>query len=165
VQVPFEAPENTSVPVTVTSNGTSASVTVQIEALAPGVFENVDSQGRRYAVITRAADGSFVTPDNPIGRGEVGRAYVTGLGRTTNPAQTNGYGAPNQRVNATIVTGINDAGVETISAEYAQNLIGVYVVTFRVPDSAPSGIRSFAVGADAGGGNLVFGNGSNIAIR
>ena len=69
VQVPFEAPENSTVPVTVSANGTSATVNVQIASYAPGIFENADAQGRRYAVATRA-DGSFITPDNPVGRGE-----------------------------------------------------------------------------------------------
>ena len=132
---------------------------------APGIFENVDSQGRRFAIITRL-DGSYVTPDNPIGRGETARAFVTGLGRTNTAAFTNALGGVGQNITAPVVVGINDAGVQTISAAYAQNLIGVYVVTFVVPaDTAPGLTRNFGIGVDAGGGNLVFGNGSTIAIR
>lgn len=163
-QVPFEAPEGTSVPVTVQAGGAPVTVNVPISAVAPGVFESTDGQGRRFAVITRQ-DGTFVTPDNPIGRGEMARAWVTGLGRTSVPANTNAPGGVAQRVNAAVIVGVNDGGVDVMSAEYAQNLIGVYVVTFRVPDTTPSGLRSFVVAADQGGGNLLFSNGSNIAIR
>jgi uncharacterized protein (TIGR03437 family) len=165
VQVPFEAPDSGTVPVTVTSSGTQATVNVTMAAFSPGIFENVDSQGRRFAIITRA-DGSYVTPDNPIGRGESGRAYLTGLGRTNSPAFTNALGGVGQRVTANVIVGINDAGVQTISAEYAQNLIGVYVVTFQVPaDTTPGLTRNFGVGVDVGGGNIIFANGSTIAIR
>ncbi|MBL8212221.1 MAG: Ig-like domain-containing protein [Bryobacterales bacterium] len=162
VQVPFEVPAGGTVPVTITSNGSTATVDVTAKAAAPGVFETVDTQNRRYAVITRQ-DGSFVTPDNPIGRGEVARAYVTGLGRTANQAFTNTPGV-GQRPNANIIVGVNDAGAELISAEYAPNLIGVYVVTFRVPANTPSGSRNFAVGADPGSG-AEFGNGSVIWVQ
>lgn len=165
VQVPFEAPDSGSVPVTVSSSGTQATVNVTMAAFSPGIYENVDSQGRRYAIITRA-DGSYVTPDNPIGRGETARVYLTGLGRTNSPAFTNGLGGVGQRVTANVIVGINDSGVPTISAEYAQNLIGVYVVTFQVPaDTTPGLTRNFGVGVDAGGGNTIFANGSSIAIR
>ncbi|MBL8226860.1 MAG: Ig-like domain-containing protein [Bryobacterales bacterium] len=165
VQVPFEAPDSGSVPVTVTSAGTQATVNVTMAAFSPGIYENVDSQGRRYAIITRA-DGSYVTPDNPIGRGEMARAYLTGLGRTNSPAFTNALGGVGQRVTGSVVVGINDAGVPVMSAEYAQNLIGVYVVTFQVPnDTTPGLTRNFGVGVNAAGGNTIFANGSTIAIR
>ncbi|MCC6392038.1 MAG: hypothetical protein IT167_15670, partial [Bryobacterales bacterium] len=165
VQVPFEAVEGATLPVTVTSNNTSASVNITIASAAPGIFESTDSQGRRYAVVTRM-DGSFVTPDNPIGRGERARVYVTGLGRTNAPATTNSYGGTGMIVNAPVIVGVNDAGVNVVSAEYAFNLIGVYVVTFDIPqNTTPGANRGLAVAVDAGGGNLIFGNGSAISIR
>ncbi|MCC6366294.1 MAG: hypothetical protein IT165_22485 [Bryobacterales bacterium] len=165
VQVPFEAVEGATIPVTVSSNNTSASVNITIASAAPGIFESTDSQGRRYAVVTRM-DGSFVTPDNPIGRGERARVYVTGLGRTNAPATTNSYGGTGMIVNAPVIVGVNDAGVNVVSAEYAFNLIGVYVVTFDIPQNTTPGTnRGLAVAVDAGGGNLIFGNGSAISIR
>lgn len=165
VQVPFEVPDTGSIPVTVTSGGNSATTNVTISRVAPGILETVDGQGRRFAIITRL-DGSYVTPDNPIGRGEMARAYVTGLGRTNTASFTNALGGVGQNVTSTVVVGINDAGAPTISAAYAQNLIGVYVVTFMVPaDTTPGLARNFGLGIDAGGGNVVFGNGSTIAIR
>ena len=157
VQVPFDVPEGTVIPVTVTSNGTSATVNISIAPNAPGIFENTDAQGRRYAVATRA-DGSFITPDNGVQAGQVARVYVTGLGRTRTPSFTNAYGA-NQEVSANIIVGVNDAGVQVISAQYAQNLIGVYVVTFTVPTGTATGsARNLSVAVEANG-QLNFSNG------
>jgi uncharacterized protein (TIGR03437 family) len=165
VQVPFEAAEGAS-SMTVDSGGASTTVTVPVQSVAPGVFESTDSSGRRFAVVTRE-DGTFVTPDNPIGRGERASVLVTGLGRTQGAAAfTNAPGAGNQTVAAPVIVGVNNEGVTVISAEYARNLIGVYVVTFQVPANTGTGASvPLAVAADAGGGNIVFGNGSSIAIR
>ncbi|HUQ91073.1 MAG TPA: Ig-like domain-containing protein [Bryobacteraceae bacterium] len=160
VQVPFEVGGNSSVPVTVSSGGTTATVNVQVANVAPGIFETVDSQNRRFAVAIRR-DGAFITPDNPASRGELVRVYATGLGRTNPPATTNSYGAGGQGVNGSVIVGVNDGGVEVISAEYAQGLVGVYVITFRIPsDTATGTSRNIAVAVDG-----VFSNGSNIAIR
>ncbi|MBL8177890.1 MAG: hypothetical protein JNK48_24650 [Bryobacterales bacterium] len=163
VQVPFEAPENAVIPVTVTSNNVSATVNVSISPAAPGVFENTDGQGRRYAVVSRM-DGTFVTPDNPVGRGENVRVYVTGLGRVTGVTETNALGA-GQNVAATVIAGVNDGGVPVVSAQYAPGLIGVYAVTITIPsDTATGSNRSLAIAVDSGG-TLIFGNSSTIAIR
>ncbi len=159
VQVPFEVPDNGSVPLTVTSSGASNSATVQITPTAPGIFEDVDGQGRRYAVATRA-DGTFITPDNPIGKGERGTVLITGLGKTSGQSYTNAMGAGDQRPIADIAFGFNNAGGNLISVEYARGLIGVYALTFEVPTGAPSG--SVPIAVSAGG---VFGNGSSINVR
>jgi hypothetical protein len=63
-----------------------------------------------------------------------------------------------------VVVGLNDAGIPLGSAEYAENLIGVYVVTFTVPSDAIGGVqRNLVVAIDSGG--LIFSNASNIAIQ
>ncbi|MBI4903756.1 MAG: Ig-like domain-containing protein [Acidobacteria bacterium] len=165
VQVPYEAPENQSLPVTISSGGTSSTVNVTVQRVIPGIFETTDSQGRRYAVVVRN-DGTFVTPDNAIARGEQARVYMSGLGRTTGAASTNTPGA-GQRVNGTVVIGINDAGVRVISATLAPNLIGVYEVLFEVPSDAATGsARNFGAFVEPGGGGATaYANGSSIAIR
>ncbi|MDX1983522.1 MAG: hypothetical protein SFV51_24835, partial [Bryobacteraceae bacterium] len=163
VQVPFEAAEGT-IPVTVNASGATTTVNVLIQAVAPGIFESTDAQGRRFGVVTRS-DGTFVTPDNPIARGERAHVLVTGLGRTQIAAFTNAPGTIEQKVIAPVTVGVNNQGVPVLSAEYAQNLIGVYVVTFQIPaDSGTGTALNLAVAADPGSGN-VFGNGSTIAVR
>lgn len=164
VQVPFEAPSSGTIPVTLFSGNTSATVNVNLTPFAPGLFETVTSTGR-YAVAVRP-DGSWVTPDNPAARGEVIRLYVTGLGAVSPLAGTNTPGV-GQSVANPVLVGLNDAGVDIISAQYAQNLIGMYLVTFRVPaDTATGPTRNIVVAVtDPSTGQLIFTNGSNIAIR
>lgn len=163
VQVPFEIPENTTIPVTIASGGASNSVNVQTAAVAPGIFEDVDSQNRRYGVVTRA-DGTFVTPDNPIQRGEQATVLVTGLGKTNTAAFTNAMGAGGQRPNASIAVGVGTGAANVVSVEYARGLIGVYAVTFEVPANATAGGINLSVGADPGSG-MVFSNSSTLYVR
>jgi hypothetical protein len=63
-----------------------------------------------------------------------------------------------------LIVGVNDQGVRIVSANYAPGMIGVYWVAFEIPlDATPGLFRNFAIAADGGGGELVFGNGSAIA--
>ncbi|HXI40683.1 MAG TPA: hypothetical protein VNH83_11920, partial [Bryobacteraceae bacterium] len=70
VQVPLEAALGGD-SVTIAANGGSTTVNATILEAAPGFFEtgDVGSDGRRLAVVLRP-DGSVVTADNPILRGE-----------------------------------------------------------------------------------------------
>jgi len=137
-QVPFEiAPGQTSV--TIRAGEASTTVDdVTVSAYSPGIFQTAGPGNRIYAVLTKA-DGSYVTPENPAERGEILKAYVTGLGATAPAAGTNHAGTGGQNVLANIVVGVNHAGTRVISAEYAENMIGVYVVTFEVPSDTPAG--------------------------
>src|SRR5262249_40023233 len=131
---------------------------------SPGLFETVDSSGRRYAVAVHD-NGAFITPDNPARRGERIRVYGTGLGAVTPSAGTNAPGVPNQNVVAQILVGFNDGGVTPITSEYAENLIGVNVVTFQMPADAATGAQRNLVIAVISGGQTIFSNGSNIAVQ
>jgi uncharacterized protein (TIGR03437 family) len=164
VEVPFEVQEGQNTSITVSSGSASSTVQVPVARVAPGIFETTDSAGRKYAVVVRASDGTFVTPDNPIARGEQARVFMSGLGRTTGQAFTNVPGA-GQRVNANVVVGINDAGVRVISAMLSTSLIGVYEVLFEVPSDTATGTeRNFGAFVDGGTG-AVYANGSTIAVR
>ncbi|HYZ86108.1 MAG TPA: hypothetical protein VE621_16985, partial [Bryobacteraceae bacterium] len=99
-------------------------------------------------------------------RGETIRFYATGLGQVTAATGTNRAGIPNQRVNANIIVGLNYEGAPLVSAEYAEGMIGVYVITFQIPSNAPAGsaipLNMAAVAPD---GQSVFSRDSNIAIQ
>jgi uncharacterized protein (TIGR03437 family) len=167
VQVPCDvAPGN--VPVTIKVGGGSAQVTAQVSSVAPGIFETAMSDGRRRAVLVKP-DGTFVSLENPARRGEIIRAYVTGLGTAFTPSiSTNSPGIPDTDSMVTdlgsIVVGVNNGGVRVVSAKYAHNLIGAYEIAFQVPDDAPAGNLNFAV-AVRQGGNLIFGNPSLIPVQ
>jgi uncharacterized protein (TIGR03437 family) len=130
VQVPFEL-QNGAANVTINAvGGATATVVVQVQPFAPGIFTTGTAQNLAVAV---RSDGSYVNPGNPAARGETIVAFLTGLGQTTPPTGTNRVGAAGQAVNAQLVVGVNNSGVQVIKTEYAPGLVGVYVVTFVVP--------------------------------
>jgi uncharacterized protein (TIGR03437 family) len=160
-QVPGELAAGTTAVTIRTAGGAATTVDgIPVRALQPGIFDTIDAQNRRYAVLIRP-DGSFVTPENPARRGEQLRLIATGLGQVTPATGTNRTGIGGQQVIAGVVVGVNDSGVRVISAEYAENLVGAYVVTFEVPaDTATGTNRNLGL---AVGDPLIFGNGSFIA--
>ena len=136
----------------------------------PGVFETVMSDSKKRAVLQHA-DGSFVSLESPAQKGEKLRAYVTGLGRPVSASGvligTNQSGIPGDDATplVPIIVGVNDQGVAVTSAVYAQDLIGVYIVSFVVPSDAPSGKDiDFALAVNLNG-NLLFSNPSHLPVQ
>jgi uncharacterized protein (TIGR03437 family) len=137
-QVPCELVPN-YYNVNVTVNGGTPVMVPPIPVLpaAPGIFETLGSDGVRRAVAVRP-DGSIVTLSNPARRGETIRIYITGAGPVL-PALVSGSlptpgvpstpTAPNQ-----VVVGLNNSGVGGVMVQAAAELIGVYEVTFQVPN-------------------------------
>jgi uncharacterized protein (TIGR03437 family) len=180
-QVPCGTPVSsgqpaTGYPVVVAVNGVaSAAFMVSILPLSPGIFQFQDTDGMTRAVLVRQ-DGSFASATNPVTPGETVRMFATGLGQTTPPLTTNEFDplvpGPNNLlvpqtlvVNASVVVGIDNAGVLVTSAQYAYGMVGVYEVDFVVPQSAPAGNNApFAIGLYQGT-NLLFGNSSLIPIQ
>ena len=102
MQVPFELTGSPSVNVTVTTAG-GGSTTVSslpLQPLFPGIFETT-AFGQRQVVATHD-NGSFVSPSNPVRKGENITVFLTGLGQTTPALFTNSPGVPGQRVNAIV---------------------------------------------------------------
>ena len=141
VQAPFElAPASITVDIK-TGIGTAEVDTyisnVTVSAAEPGIFEyNVDPSTR--IALAQRPDGTIVSPTNPAKAGETIRLYVTGIGwvldSTDKQVQTNQPGYPGQLPwDVTTAVSLNNSGVAGTTAEYAQNLIGVFVVSFKVP--------------------------------
>jgi uncharacterized protein (TIGR03437 family) len=164
-QVPFEAPSGSSTVLIRSSGGGSTSVpNVQVLPVHPGIFQT-NIGGRRIAVATRP-DGSFIGPDNPAVRGEIIRFFATGLGQTTPATATNRTGVPGQTVLAPMVAGLNDAGVQIVSAEYLQGAIGIYVIAIEVPATTAAGAgQPLGFGVQGPDGNMVFADDTQIPIR
>jgi uncharacterized protein (TIGR03437 family) len=164
VQVPFETQPGTANVVINAAGGGSATVSAQVQVLAPGIFETV-SGSQKYAVALRP-DGSYISPSNPARRGEVIRVFVTGLGQVTPATATGSAGVPGQSVVAALIVGVNNGGVPLISAEYAPGLVGVYVVAMLVPNETQPGLaQPIGVIAYDSANNAYFAQGSNIAIQ
>ncbi len=139
VQVPYELAGASVASVTVTiTGGGSATVNVNLQPLAPGVFETAQFGINHQAVAIRP-DGSYVSPNNPARRGEVIIIFLTGMGQTTPVSGTNDAGVPNQNVAARVVVGLNNAGVPLVSAQTVVGLVGVYAVALQVPNDTATG--------------------------
>ncbi|MBZ5592731.1 MAG: hypothetical protein LAP39_10880 [Acidobacteriia bacterium] len=168
VQVPLEALVGQSVPVTITAGAVGTLVNATILPASPGVFDTgaAGPDGLRAAVVLRP-DGSVVSPSNPIARGEVGRAFITGLippaGLTTNaqlPIDSDIV------ITTPVIVGINNAGVKVNSVKYAANLVGVWEVQFTVPSTAPTGSNiAFVVAIPVPGASAAFSQVSDLAIQ
>ncbi len=110
-------------------------------------------------------NGSFVSPQNPARRGDIVCLFATGLGAINPPSATNAAGVAGQDVLASLVVGLNNQGVRVIGGSYAINMIGIYTVYFEVPSDSSVGAALPLALAVQSGGNLIFGNGSSMAVQ
>jgi uncharacterized protein (TIGR03437 family) len=166
VEVPCDVTPG-AVPVTVNVSGGSATLNVTVIPASPGVFLTTMSDGNQRVVAIRP-DGSFVSLENPARRGEIVRAYVTGLGPVSPFVGTNSIAVPgtDSNVLGQVIVGVNNAGTRLVGARMAPGLIGVYEVTFQVPSDAPTGNDViFSVGINAVGDSQTrFSAGAKIPI-
>ena len=144
VEAPADLPPGTT-SVTVQVAGSIAAQGSSPTASAnPGIFETTMSDGVQRALLQRE-DGSYVSLENPAQPRERLQAFVTGLGSpvtnsgialATDQPGIAGDDAPSPNP---VVIGIGGHNPRRVSAIYSPQAIGVYVVTFSVPSSAPSG--------------------------
>jgi uncharacterized protein (TIGR03437 family) len=167
VQVPCDVTPGNSVSVTVNVSGGNGTISIPVLPAAPGVFQTTMSDGVNRVVAVRP-DGSFVSVENPARRGEIIRAYVTGLGPVSPPVATNSQSIPGTDANVVgqVIVGVANAGTRLVSAKVATNLIGVYEVAFQVPSDSPAGPDVvFSVGINVSGDTQTrFSAGSKIPI-
>jgi uncharacterized protein (TIGR03437 family) len=140
-QTPCEITPGTATAV-ITVNGATTTISgVQVLAVQPGIFNYAGPNGKPYGQVQRALDGSYVTPSSFAHRGETYWLILTGLGQTTPPIITNAAGTGSQVLpaSAQVVVGVDNFGVPVTFAEYAPGQIGVYVIGFTIPLTAPTG--------------------------
>jgi len=160
-QVPCEIPANFWT-VNVSISGSTVAVPgVAVRPGAPGIFETVGSDGARRAIAVRP-DGSIVSLSNPARRGETIRFYITGAGPVLPTLASGSLPAPGVDSIPTdpnqVVVGLNNAGVGGVMVRAATELIGVYEVTFQVPND-PSLVGTsnvLAVGVTALGNPIQY---------
>jgi hypothetical protein len=153
-QVNFQTPcEVLPGPATVVITISGVATTIQgvpVLASQPGIFTFPGPNGIQYGAVLRAADFNYVTPSSFANRGELYYVVVTGLGQTSPLATTDNPGN-GQTVLAQVIAGVNDAGVGTGPATYAKGLLGVYLVPFQIPLTAPTGAnQKLSVGTFTG---------------
>jgi uncharacterized protein (TIGR03437 family) len=171
-QMPCSVAPGSSVPVTVTVSGGSATSPITVLPASPGVFQTTSATGTSLAVIERP-DGSFVSSSNPARAGETVTAFVTGLGPTLPSVGTDALPIPGTAAVPTgpITVGVNNAGVPLTSAQLSPDLLGVSEVTFQVPSSLASTTGSptsyvFSIGVTpAGSSTTYYSAGTYIPIQ
>jgi len=157
-QTPCETPVG-PVSAVATAGGTSTQLAgIPVYAAQPGILSTVGANGKAYGAVVRVADGSSVSVNNPLHRGEPYYLLVTGLGQTSPSTSTNSSGVPNQNVVYPLLIGVNNLGVGVISAQYQQGSIGIYAVEFQLPLTATPGVDQPLAIAATVNGQLIFGN-------
>jgi adhesin/invasin len=144
VQTPADLPlVDTTVTVQAGGSPLGQGVTPTAPA-SPGIFTTQMSDGTKRAILRRQ-DGTYVSLEAPAQAGERLQAFVTGLGRpvtasgialNTNQAGISGDDAPPPNP---VTIGVAGEVLQPVTATYATDQIGVYVLTFDVPNDAPSG--------------------------
>jgi uncharacterized protein (TIGR03437 family) len=169
-QVPCGTPTGSNAVAVTVNGGGSGSTTVNVLPVSPGVFQTGTiltlSSGATYPMgVFVRPDGSYVTQANAARKGETITAYVTGLGAASPSVNTNTLPLPTaiSTANLNPVVGVANAGVQVVSAQLSPDLVGVYLVTFQLPASAPSGNQVFSVGV-ASGGQTYYSAGAAIPI-
>lgn len=150
-QINLQVPVNLTpgvVTVVIFNNGSSTTIPgVRILPIQPGIFE-FDSGGTRLAAALHL-DFSVVTQANPARPGEIIVLFLTGLGATTPPVQTNVAGPVPPLVTVTKPTvGINDGGTEVLGSFYVPTLFTAYQINFVMPLSIGPGLVKLSVVAD-----------------
>jgi uncharacterized protein (TIGR03437 family) len=157
-QTPCELSPGTATAV-ITVNGTASTITgISVLAVQPGIINYAGPNGKPYGFVIRALDGSYVTPSAFAHRGETYYLVVTGLGQTTPPITTNAAGTGSQVLPLSeVIVGVDNFGVPVNLAEYASGQIGVYVIGFQIPLTAPTGAdQPLAVEINSVFGNAVY---------
>lgn len=84
-------------------------------------------------------DGSVVSAQNPVVRGETVTIFATGLGQTAPPSNTGIPGVAGQFVSNTLLATVNQRSGTVISAMYQPNTLGVYVIQLEIAAAAIPG--------------------------
>ncbi len=167
IQTPCELQASPATPVRVFVGDGSSTFTTSVAQVQPGVFETTDSANRKIGVIIKA-NGTYMSLENPVDRGERVIGFFTGLGQLLVPTVTNIPGAYNNSSNvaAQIIIGVNNEGVPVQSVTMAPGLVGIYIVVFDIPaETTPGANRPYGTAAIGADSLVAGGNPSLIHVR
>lgn len=132
VQIPFEVAGQTSATIQVTVAGqTSVSRTINLDAVAPGIF-TANQQGTGIAAVLHEDGVTPVTAQNPARPNEVVVFFATGLGALTPALATGAPSVGNQTVTAATVT-IDGVQAEVQFSGAAPGFVGLNQINLRIP--------------------------------
>ena len=143
-QAGFELEGLNTATMVVTRDGV-ASAPVQVAVLdhQPAVF----TSNGTFAIVVRDENGSLVTAENPLRKGEAAIFYANGLGPVSNNPGTGNGGRSEPLSNALTLPEVTLGGVpcEVTFAGLAPGFVGIFQVNIRVAENAPSGVVELVV--------------------
>jgi uncharacterized protein (TIGR03437 family) len=84
-------------------------------------------------------DGSLISSSNPAHPGDTIHVYTTGLGPVLPHVSTNQPGVPGQIPYFTPLVSLGATQMGGVTADYAENMIGIFVVSFQIPSDQAAG--------------------------
>ena len=137
VQIPFEVAGQATATILVTVAGqTSVPRTINLDAVAPGIF-TANQQGTGIAAVLHEDGVTSVTAQNPARPNEVVVFFATGLGALTPALATGAPSVGNQTVTAATVT-IDGAQAEVQFSGAAPGVVGLNQINLRIPPGTRS---------------------------
>jgi uncharacterized protein (TIGR03437 family) len=151
-QLPFNVDGNAQMTLR-TPGGISDNFNFSILSAAPSVFHTgAAGPETGLATITRADNGEYVTPTNPVHPGDSIVIWATGLGRTS-PAIDSGMPAPSDPLPSAVIQPTVMLGGVALDVQYAglvPGAVGLYQINATVPRSVPLGLSIPLVIAQGG---------------
>ena len=142
-QLPFNVDGNATMTLR-TPGGISDNFNFSILPAAPSIFRTGSAGAENgLATITRADNGEFITPTNPVHLGDTIVIWATGLGRTS-PTIDNGAPAPSDPLPSAVIAPTVTLGGAPLGVEYAglvPGSVGLYQINVLVPRSVPVGLE------------------------
>jgi uncharacterized protein (TIGR03437 family) len=141
-QLPFNVDGNATMTLR-TPGGISDNFNFSILPAAPSIFRSGSAgTDNGLATITRADNGEFITPTNPVHPGDTITIWATGLGRTSPPIDSGAPAPSDPLPNAVIPTTVTLGGT-ALGVDYAglvPGSVGLYQINASVPKSVPLGL-------------------------
>jgi uncharacterized protein (TIGR03437 family) len=143
-QVPFETPLTGTIPIVVTTGGTTrASISTVVNEYAPGVFAYFRPSGYIDPIIVHGATNTLVSAENPAIPGETLIIYGTGVGNLTNPPASGAASSGSVLSRATVTPAVT-LGTTPVQVRFAgltPGFVGLIQLNIDLPPSLPTGTR------------------------
>jgi uncharacterized protein (TIGR03437 family) len=139
IQVPATVPAPGTVSVMIDNNGAIATISgVQMLAVQPGIFQVTLAEGLFAAALH--PNFKFVGPTNKASPGGTVLLFVTGLGATDPPVQTNVPGpVPPAATLSRVTVTVDGVEAQVLGSFYAPFQYTLYQINLVIPPGAASG--------------------------
>jgi uncharacterized protein (TIGR03437 family) len=139
---------------------------VTILSTTPGIFQMRMADSGIRGIVLRP-DGSMVDLQHPAHPGETLRMLTTGLGTMLPAVPTGQIGTAdtNAMPYRRLIIGVDRRGAPLVSARYAEGMVGIVEITFKIPPDVSLGPDiPLSVGVVLGG-RTVYSNRSSLPVQ